>query len=123
MIGLLVVLVRQCKFKKYNENETSTKRMKKIKTMIKSKKIATNKLLEKRYSKMLFALILINTLSYSQPNPTSYYIKRVKDITEKLKTDPIETYEVIEVISPNSIKYRKKGECTPRRINKMIKVD
>lgn len=94
VIGLLVLLERQCKYKKYNENETNTKRMAKVKTLIKSEKITANKLLVKRYYKILFALILISTFSYAQPNPTSYYIKRVKDITEQLKTDSL-NYKLI----------------------------
>lgn len=73
---------------------------------------------------------------YFHKSQTWEYIYNLKDfsvdlgaikikhfLTDSFWKDSIETYEVIEVISPNSIKYRKKGEYTPRRMNKMIKVD
>jgi hypothetical protein len=43
-------------------------------------------------------------------------------LTDSNWKDDIETYEIIEVISQQSIKYRKRGEYIPRRMNKMIKV-
>lgn len=43
-------------------------------------------------------------------------------LTDDLWKDTEKTFEVIEAISPGTKKYRKSGEYTPRRINRMIKV-
>ena len=44
-------------------------------------------------------------------------------LTDYYWKDKIETYEVIEVFPQNIIKYRKKGEYTIRRMNRIIKVE
>ncbi len=49
-------------------------------------------------------------------------IKIENFLTDDLWKDKIERYEVIEIIAPNSIYYRKNGEYSPRRMNKMIKI-
>ncbi|MEI6823827.1 MAG: hypothetical protein WCL51_18000 [Bacteroidota bacterium] len=44
-------------------------------------------------------------------------------LTDYYWKDKVETYEVIEVFPQNIIKYRKKGEYTIRRMNRIIKVE
>lgn len=44
-------------------------------------------------------------------------------LTDNFWKDNIETFEIIDVTSTNSIHYRKSGEYLPRRMNRLIKVE
>lgn len=44
-------------------------------------------------------------------------------LTDNHWKDDIESYEIIEVNSTDSIHYKKEGQYTPRRINRLIKVE
>jgi len=43
-------------------------------------------------------------------------------LTDNLWKDDVDTYEIIEVNSLNSIHYKKAGQYTPRRMNRLIKL-